>query len=102
MMMDYTRIILFLQVIEAKWWHLSGKTYGNNIDYKEESETFLTWFWAILGLIGGLVVLWRCFSFCYTLCIDNFEDLEENSAGRKSEKRESFGNHTALPQMSVE
>ena len=42
------------------------------------------------------------FSFCYTLCIDNFEDLEENSAGQKTEKRESFGNHTVLPQMSVE
>ena len=91
---DYSRFIftatlmLLLQIIEAKWWQLSSSTNGNSIegsyDY-EENETFLTWFWATLGLIGGLVVLWRCCRFCYTLCIDDFEDLEEYS-GLKSEK----------------
>ena len=72
--------MLLLQVVEAKWWQLPSSTYGNSIEGSyEENETFLTWFWATLGLIGGLVVLWRCCRFCYTLCIDDFEDLEEHS-----------------------
>ena len=101
-----TLMLLLLQVIEAKWWQLPGaETYGNsNIEGSyEEKETFLTWFWAIIGIIGGLVLLWRCCRFCYTLCIDDFGDLEdEHSAGLKSEKRASLGSHTVLPQRSVE